>query len=382
MITFDGRGNGRSDRPEGSASYLPSVFADDALAVMDAAGTPDAVGVGLSVGALWLLDLMRRAPERLRGTVFIGPALPFAAPPPGRTMPPFDERPPSFEGWAKYNRHSWLEDYEGFLHFFFDQCFSEPHSTKPVEDCISWGLETDARVLLDTRPTLQQRASEPVLDPDGARRIAEGFGKPVLVLHGREDRIQSHVAGAELASLTRGRFVMLEGSGHIPQARDPVRVNLELRAFGERLAGPALGPRRWPRASSRARRALFISSPIGLGHIQRDLAIVRELRRLHPDLEVHWWAQHPVTRVLKEAGEHVHPASHAMASESQHWEEESRDHDLHAFYAFRRMDEILLTNFMHFHDLVSEEPYDLWIGDECWEIDHFLHENPELKRAP
>ncbi len=46
------------------------------------------------------------------------------------------------------------------------------------------------------------------------------------------------------------------------------------------------------------------------------------------------------------------------------------------------MDEILVANFMLFHDVVSEEHYDLWIGDEAWELDHFLHEHPELKRAP
>jgi predicted glycosyltransferase len=45
------------------------------------------------------------------------------------------------------------------------------------------------------------------------------------------------------------------------------------------------------------------------------------------------------------------------------------------------MDEILLANFMVFHDLVREERYDLWIGDEAWELDYYLHENPEQKRA-
>ena len=33
------------------------------------------------------------------------------------------------------------------------------------------------------------------------------------------------------------------------------------------------------------RRALYISSPIGLGHAQRDVAIAKELRKLVPDLE-------------------------------------------------------------------------------------------------
>ena len=45
------------------------------------------------------------------------------------------------------------------------------------------------------------------------------------------------------------------------------------------------------------------------------------------------------------------------------------------------MDEILLANFMVFHDVVRDDHYDLWIGDEAWELDYFLHENPELKRA-
>ena len=46
------------------------------------------------------------------------------------------------------------------------------------------------------------------------------------------------------------------------------------------------------------------------------------------------------------------------------------------------MDEILVNNFMVFSDLVEEQHYDAWIGDEAWELDYFLHENPELKRAP
>ena len=45
------------------------------------------------------------------------------------------------------------------------------------------------------------------------------------------------------------------------------------------------------------------------------------------------------------------------------------------------MDEILVANFMVFHDVVREQPYDLWVGDEAWELDYFLHENPEEKRA-
>ena len=88
-----------------------------------------------------------------------------------------------------------------------------------------------------------------------------------------------------------------------------------------------------------------------------------------------------VTGLLADRGEHVHPASAHLASESGHIESEAAEHDLHAFHAIGRMDEILLANFMVFHDLTREQDYDLWIGDEAWELDYYLHENPEQKRA-
>ena len=139
--------------------------------------------------------------------------------------------------------------------------------------------------------------------------------------------------------------------------------------------------RTWTHALARPRRALYISSPIGLGHAQRDVAIADALRALHPDLEIDWLAQHPVTAVLEEHGERVHPMSSELASESAHITAESSEHDLNAFQAIRRMDEILLSNFMVFHDTVEAGEYDVVIGDEAWDIDHYLHENPELKRT-
>jgi predicted glycosyltransferase len=137
----------------------------------------------------------------------------------------------------------------------------------------------------------------------------------------------------------------------------------------------------WTRALARRRRALYISSPIGLGHARRDVAIADELRALHPDLEIDWLAQSPVTDVLEARGERVHPASAWLASESAHFAAESSGHDLNAFQAVRRMDEILVANFMVFYDVVEAGEYDLVIGDEAWDVDHHLHENPELKRT-
>src|SRR5437870_12351117 len=51
VLTFDPRGNGRSDRPEEPAAYTPWEFAADALAVLDATSTSRAFLVGYSLGA-------------------------------------------------------------------------------------------------------------------------------------------------------------------------------------------------------------------------------------------------------------------------------------------------------------------------------------------
>src|SRR5918998_1985830 len=61
VLTFDGRGNGRSDRPE--RGYGEREFAADALAVMDATGTDSAVLVSLSMGAQRALVLAGEDPR-------------------------------------------------------------------------------------------------------------------------------------------------------------------------------------------------------------------------------------------------------------------------------------------------------------------------------
>ena len=374
VITFDPRGNGRSDRPIGAKAYDEREFAADAVAVLDATGSDRAVIVGFSLGAQRSLLLATEHPARVAGVVFIGPAVPLA-PTASRDqwVAGFNEPRDSYHGWGKYNRHYWLSDYEDFVEFFFSKAYNEPHSTKHHEDAVAWGMDTDPETLVDTH-------LGPSLSADDVHALAERVSCPVLVIHGTADAIRTHQAGVALANLLGGTMVSLDGSGHAPHARDPVKVNLLLRDFVDSAFGISRGTT-WTRGRSRSKRALYISSPIGLGHAQRDVAIARELRQLHPDLEIDWLAQDPVTRVLEAEGERIHPASAFLANESRHIESESAEHDLHCFQAWRRMDEILLANFMVFHEVAEREQYDVWLGDEAWELDYYLHENPELKRA-
>ncbi len=372
VVTFDGRGNGRSDRPDGVEPYLEDEFAADTLAVMDATGIQRATLVTASCGALWGTIVAADRPERVSGIVYIGPAVGLAPGHPERERYPFDEPLDTDEGWAKYNSHYWARDYLTFAEFFFAQCFTEPHSTKQIEDAIGWALDTTPDVLANTTRAISLCRMERFADT--CRRVR----CPVLVIHGDDDAIRPHRQGAALAEVTGGALVTLEGGGHLPMTRDLVKINHLLRDF----ACPRPPADRWRRAHGRRRRALWVSSPIGLGHAQRDVAIADELRRLQPDLEIEWLAQHPVTAVLEARGETIHPASADLAGESAHMASESSGHDLHCFQAWRRMDEILAANFMVFDEVARDGGYDLWVGDEAWDVDYFLHENPELKRAP
>ena len=379
VVTFDGRGSGSSSRPSGAAAYSDEEYAADTVAVMDAVGLDRAVLVGLSCAVAWSVHVAGRHPERVLGLFAIGAACGFSIPIPDRDAHPWDERAGTTDGWAKYNRFHWLEGgYDDFLHFFFSRMFNEPHSTKQIEDSVGWGHEIDPATLADTtagRLGLHGAVCEP-LEP-----LCADVRCPVTVLHGTADLVRPQAISERLAELTGGSLILVEGAGHGLPARHPVIVNRELKRFVDRVQPPVTKTSRL-RANSRRKRALYLSSPIGLGHALRDVAIADELRKLRPDLQIDWLAEHPVTQVLNDRHETVHPASAALLSETAHIEDQSGEHDLHAFQAIRRMDDILVNNFMVFSDLVEREQYDLVIGDEAWDVDYFLHENPELKRSP
>ncbi|HEY2191580.1 MAG TPA: alpha/beta fold hydrolase [Actinomycetospora sp.] len=367
IVVVEGRGNGRADRPPVPEAYADHEYVQDVIDVMDEVGVDRAVPVGLSLGGRHALQLAAWHPDRAAGVIAIGTALPWRLP------ADFDQPKASYEGSEKFNRHYISGDYRGFVEFFMSGVFTEPHSSKQWEDGVGWGLETDAETLLLTAPAVDA--------PDAAD--AEAIGRqvrcPVLVVHGDQDAIVPYETGVDLARWTGGALVTIRGGGHAPTMRDPVGSNLLIREFVESLT-PRPRHRTWTPPRRRRKRALFVASPIGLGHVRRDLAIATELRdRCGGDLEIEWLTQDPVTRVLADAGERVHPASRWLASESGHFESEAGEHDLHAFQSLRRMDEIMAANFMVFHDLVSDDPYDLWIADEGWDVDHFLFDNPELK---
>jgi pimeloyl-ACP methyl ester carboxylesterase/predicted glycosyltransferase len=374
VVTFDGRGTGRSGRPRGAAAFSDREFVADALAVLDASDTGRCVLVGYSCGATWAVHLAAAHPQRVQGIFAIAPACRLSAAAHDGETAVWLQTSAEPHGWHLYNRARWLNGGDRqFREIFFGQMFPEPHSTKQIEDMLGWTADIDTQTLVDAteaRLTLDEPLAE----------LAEAVRCPVHVVHGTVDHIRDHTIGEKLAELTGGSLTLLDGAGHGLLTRDPVRINTMIRDFVESVTSPPPRRKRWTRAQRRRRRVLYLSSPIGLGHARRDVAIARELRELRTDLDVSWLAQDPVTRVLDAAGESVHPASRHLLGESEHVETEAGEHDLHAFEAIRRMDEILVANFMTFTEVIDDDPPDLVVADEAWEVDYFLHENPELKR--
>lgn len=366
VVTYDPVGNGKSDRVFKASRYQMTEVIEDAIAVLDASDTDTCVAAGLSYGGGIVTLLGALHPERIDGVIPIAASHAWGVPLPEREG----------DAWSKYGPEFWRQDWREFVEFFFDECNSDPHSTKGFDDSVGWAMETTGEII-----ALASEAG-PSLDPEETEAAVRALEIPFLIVHGTGDRIQNHESSLALQKMIPNAEVLtLEGAGHIPTGRYPVQINHAIRAFIHRLHPQQRQDATWHIGHLRPKRALFISSPIGLGHARRDVAIADELRTLEPDVEIEWLAQDPVTRVLDAKGESVHAASSLMANESGHIESESGEHDLNAFQALRNMDEIQVANFMLIDEVIAEGQYDLVVGDECWELDYQLHENPNLKKT-
>jgi pimeloyl-ACP methyl ester carboxylesterase/UDP:flavonoid glycosyltransferase YjiC (YdhE family) len=363
VVTMDPRGNGRSDRP--LTGYDFETHYADLLAVLETAVRPPFAFVAFSCSSMLAVRYALQYPDRVSHLVFVPPQC-------RQTLPqPFEEKV------ARVIR----EDFDGWRQRLFTKCLPEPHSLKGIEDLTGWAGESSAEIYVES---LRQ------IERDNVQDQLDQLRTPTLVMHGTEDPVVPFRHGERVAAAIPGaRLIRFEGGGHALPSREPVKVNRAIRDFvlGDpveshtvaRMAERKTAPR--ARRGS-ARRVLWLSSPIGLGHIQRDIAMARRLRELHPEVTVDFLAADPARRVVEVTGERLHPATDRLLNESAHFEEFSKDHELHAFNALWDMDEIMANNFLVFADVAEAGDYDLWIGDEGWDLDYYLHENPEIKRAP
>jgi pimeloyl-ACP methyl ester carboxylesterase len=233
VVTYDGRGNGRSDRPTDPAAYEEHRIVGDLEAVLDATDTPTAFLVGLCTdGVLRAMELAASEPGRVAGIVAMAVGVPFLAPAhPWRTAKSMTDPYPTYDGWRRENTNYWRIDYPDFARWFFGELVPEPHSTKVVDDAVEWALDGDPEAMV--AEALTDLVPPCPADADAAEALARAVRCPMLLIHGTDDRCQPPDRALKLSELTGAPLVIVRGAGHMLPARHPVLVNLLIRQFIE-----------------------------------------------------------------------------------------------------------------------------------------------------
>jgi pimeloyl-ACP methyl ester carboxylesterase len=167
--------------------------------------------------------------------VMISPGVPYVGTPQPHwvdTAPNWDADLDDPEGWDLFNRKTLVEQHRRWVEFFFGEQLVEPHSTKAFEDMVEWALDSNGSVLADSEEGIEVDLP----DRDAFRRSLGELGLPVLAIHGVVDACQSVSKSIELAEMTGGDLLLIEGGGHLPQAKDPVKVIRAISDFVERIA--------------------------------------------------------------------------------------------------------------------------------------------------
>ncbi|HEY2047825.1 MAG TPA: 3-oxoadipate enol-lactonase [Caulobacteraceae bacterium] len=216
VLRMDARGHGASDAPAGE--YSLDLLAEDAAAVLDAAGAQRAVICGVSLGGMIAMTLALRAPERVRALV------------PACTSPRMDA-----ETWrtriASVRAGGTSAIADAALARFFTPTFSATHPE--VADGMREGLATmSAEGYAACGAALR--------DADLRNRLPE-ITVPVLVIGGEHD-VSTPFAehGRLIAEAVPGARTALLNAGHLAQVEAPLAFVGAVVDFVRALEQPAI----------------------------------------------------------------------------------------------------------------------------------------------
>ncbi len=191
VVAPDMRGRGKSANDPDPAHYVPTVYAQDVVKLMDALEIKKAVFIGTSMGGLITMALAAMAPDRVAASVLndVGPklnaqGLARIATYVGRTQPvgswteaaeavraitgaAYPERLDEEEFWLAFARRTFREREDGQLETDYD-----PHIALAFAD-----FDEDAPPP-DLTPLFQALAAKPMLSVRGA--ISDLFGADVV----------------------------------------------------------------------------------------------------------------------------------------------------------------------------------------------------------
>jgi UDP-N-acetylglucosamine:LPS N-acetylglucosamine transferase len=113
---------------------------------------------------------------------------------------------------------------------------------------------------------------------------------------------------------------------------------------------------------------LFVSWQGGMGHITRDVAIVKELRRQNPKIDVSWIAHPLACKLLMEEGEAILPESQLSADYNRVLERCLIGFRFNVMRFVGATTKAWAHNVNLFRQVITKYDFDLVIGDESYEL--------------
>jgi pimeloyl-ACP methyl ester carboxylesterase len=204
VISFDNRGVGRSGRPPGP--YSVAQMADDAVAVLDAAGAGTANVYGISLGGMIAQEIALRHRRRVASLVL------GATTPGGAVAVAADDDTLAFfrrRGQMPAEEAVWAS-----VPYNYGARTRAEHADRIGQDIIQ-------RLRYPIEPEPYNAQLEAALGHDAAGRLGD-IQAPTLVVHGEDDRMVAPANGRLLADGIAGaRLHELAGAGHLYPTDDP-----------------------------------------------------------------------------------------------------------------------------------------------------------------
>ena len=213
VTAFDNRGAGRSPLPEGELTV--AGWADDAAAVLDAAGIEAAHVAGFSGGSIIAQELALRHPERVRSLVLVSTW--------ARIEPYFRAMADSWR-WIAERAPSERAFLEAFYVWIYT---ARAHADGTVAQIIDEALAFEHPASTEAI----QRSLDALMAHETAGRLP-AVDVPALVLAGGHDISCPPRLGREVAQLIPGaRFEVWPQEAHQPFQERPEAFNARVAAF-------------------------------------------------------------------------------------------------------------------------------------------------------
>ncbi len=219
VIVPDLRGYGHSSTTTGTRETKIEVFAEDSLALMDYLGIQTFVLGGLSMGGQIVLEIFRRAADRIEALLLAD----------------------TFAGLDTAERKQWRFTTADRLEREGMVPYAEEELTKMITPVNATRLPEVAAHVMEMMVKTPASGAAAALRGRAQRRdylpLLENINVPTLVVVGREDVYTPLNVAQELSDRIPGaKLSVIESAGHMPNLEQPQAFNELLRTWLQRLS--------------------------------------------------------------------------------------------------------------------------------------------------